>query len=155
MYLVCFACVVVWCAFCLVFSSSATYIYHDALQLVVQGPRRSSACGSRSENMCACMSAMYAMRVTQVMCDPPAFVDPQPRICVVFVCVCGERFVSVSARATIGASSTTTLFSLWCQVLRPTLRRALGLPVRALRCSLARFTTTLFSLWCNVIHRME
>ena len=61
--------------------------------------------------------------------------------------------------------STTTLFSLWCEVLRQTLRRALGLPVRAVRCASARFsmtlrwengngpprvfTTTLFSLWCK------
>ena len=41
-------CVCVLCAFCFALSSPAKHIYHDALQLVVQGPRRSSACGAKS-----------------------------------------------------------------------------------------------------------
>ena len=67
MYLVCSACVFMWRAFWFAVSLFAPYIRHDALQLVVQGPRRSSACGAKSDNMCACMSAMYEMHVTHVV----------------------------------------------------------------------------------------
>ena len=69
-------CLFVWRAFCFACSSSAPCIYHDDLQLVVQGPRRSSACGAKSDNMCACMSRVLfiecilcAARVVFVWCE--------------------------------------------------------------------------------------
>ena len=77
MYVSCVLCVCFSVVrFCFAFSSSATYIYHDALQIVVQGPRRSSACGAKSDNMCARMSRVLfiecilcAARVVFVWCE--------------------------------------------------------------------------------------